>query len=60
MVFTVRIEGRRNSGGRGSGVYTVFYRSDRLLGGSDASAADLTPCSTWVPGLSPILVFRPI
>ena len=60
MVFTVRIEVRRIQGVRGSGVYTVFYRSERLLAGLDASDADPTPASTKVPGLSPILVFRPI
>ena len=60
MVFTVRIEGRVFLWVGESGVCIVFYRSDWVLGESDASDADLTSGLTWVPGLSPIVVFRPL
>ena len=60
MVFTVRIEGGTFLGVGESGAHIVFYRSDWVLGKWTPLAATLASDSTRVPGLSPIVVFRPL
>ena len=60
MVFTVRIEGGVFLWVGESGVCIVFYRSDWVLAKSAPLAATSTSSSAWVPGLSPIVVFRPL